>query len=138
MTFQEVKELHEMGFTPEQITQLNLGSEPEPQLETKPEPQPETKPKPQPETKLEPPPETKPEQQPETKPDQQPEQKPEADSVSQKLESMEQKINDFIVAMQKNNLKTASVNILPDDQIDVNANTALSELIRPTIKKEGK
>ena len=114
MTFQEVKELHEMGFTPEQITQLNLGSEPEQQ------------------------PETEPEQQPETKPDQQPEQKPEADSVSQKLESMEQKINDFIVAMQKNNLKTASVNILPDDQIDVNANTALSELIRPTIKKEGK
>ena len=130
MTFQEVKELHEMGFTPEQITQLNLGSEPEPQLETKPEPQPETKPKPQPETKLEP--------QPETKPEQQPEQKPEPDSVSQKLESMEKKINDFIVAMQKNNLKTASVNILPDDQIDVNANTALSELIRPTIKKEEK
>ena len=130
MTFQEVKELHEMGFTPEQITQLNLGSEPEPQLETKPEPQPETKPKPQPETKLEP--------QPETKPEQQPEQKPEPDSVSQKLESMEKKINDFIVSMQKNNLKTASVNILPDDQIDVNANTALSELIRPTIKKEEK
>ena len=122
MTFQEVKELHEMGFTPEQITQLNLGSEPEPQLETKPEPQPETK--------LEP--------QPETKPEQQPEQKPEPDSVSQKLESMEKKINDFIVSMQKNNLKTASVNILPDDQIDVNANTALSELIRPTIKKEEK
>lgn len=130
MTFQEVKELHEMGFTPEQITQLNLGSEPEPQLETKPEPQPETKPKPQPETKLEP--------QPETKPEQQPEQKPEPDSVSHKLESMEKKINDFIVSMQKNNLKTASVNILPDDQIDVNANTALSELIRPTIKKEEK
>ena len=114
MTFQEVKELHEMGFTPEQITQLNLGSEPEPQLETKPEPQPETK------------------------PEQQPEQKPEPDSVSHKLESMEKKINDFIVSMQKNNLKTASVNILPDDQIDVNANTALSELIRPTIKKEEK
>ena len=122
MTFQEVKELHEMGFTPEQITQLNLGSEPEPQLETKPEPQPETK--------LEP--------QPETKPEQQPEQKPEPDSVSKKLESIDKKINDFIVAMQKNNLKTASVNILPDDQIDVNANTALSELIRPSIKKEEK
>ena len=122
MTFQEVKELHEMGFTPEQITQLNLGSEPEPQLETKPEPQPETKLEPQPETKPEP----------------QPEQKPEPDSVSKKLESIDKKINDFIVAMQKNNLKTASVNILPDDQIDVNANTALSELIRPTIKKEEK
>ena len=37
MTFQEVKELHEMGFTPEQITQLNLGSEPEPQPEPEPE-----------------------------------------------------------------------------------------------------
>lgn len=116
MTLQEVKELHEMGFTPEQITQLNLGSEPEQQPETHPE--------------------TQPEQQPETQPEQQQEQQPEPDHVSQRLESMEQKINDFITAMQKNNLKTASVNILPDDQIDVNANTALSELIRPTIKKE--
>ena len=112
MTFQEVKELHEMGFTPEQITQLNLGSEPEPQTEQQPEPEPETKPETQPETQ------------------------PEPDPVSQKLESMEKTINDFIVAMQKNNLKTASVNLLPDDQIDVGANTALSELIRPTIKQK--
>lgn len=112
MTFQEVKELHEMGFTPEQITQLNLGSEPEPQ------------------------PETQPETQPEQQPEQQPETKPEPDPVSQKLESMEKTINDFIVAMQKNNLKTASVNLLPDDQIDAGANTALSELIRPTIKQK--
>ena len=116
MTFQEVKELHEMGFTPEQITQLNLGSEPEPQPEQQPEPEPETKPEPQPET--------------------QPETQPEPDQFSQKLASMEKTINDFIVAMQKNNLKTASVNLLPDDQIDAGANTALSELIRPTIKQK--
>lgn len=116
MTFQEVKQLHEMGFTPEQITQLNLGTEPEPQ----PDPQPETKPEPQPEPQ----------------PEEQPEPQPEPDQVSQKLASMEKTINDFIVAMQKNNLKTASVNLLPDDQIDVNANTALSELIRPTIKQK--
>ena len=116
MTFQEVKELHEMGFTPEQITQLNLGPEPEPQPETQPE--------------------TQPEQQPETQPEPQPETKPEPDPVSQKLASMEKTINDFIVAMQKNNLKTASVNLLPDDQIDACANTALSELIRPTIKQK--
>jgi len=120
MTFQEVKELHEMGFTPEQITQLNLGSEPEPQPEQQPEQQPEPQPA------------TNPEQQPEHHPE------PEPDQVSQKLASMEKTINDFIVAMQRNNLKTASVNILPDDQIDAGANTALSELIRPTIKKEEK
>lgn len=112
MTFQEVKELHEMGFTPEQITQLNLGSEPEPQ------------------------PETQPETQPEEQPEEHPEPQPEPDQVSQKLASMEKTINDFIVAMQKNNLKTASVNLLPDDQIDAGANTALSELIRPTIKQK--
>lgn len=114
MTFQEVKELHDMGFTPEQIAQLNLGSEPEPQPEQHPEPQPETNPEPQPET--------------------QPEQNP--DPVTQRLESMEKTINDFIVSMQRNNLKTASVNLLPDDQIDAGANTALSELIRPTIKQK--
>lgn len=118
MTFQEVKQLHEIGFTPEQITQLNLGSEPEPQPEPKPEPEPETNPEPQPE--------------------EQPEPQPEPDQVSQKLASMEKTINDFIVAMQRNNLKTASVNLLPDDQIDMGANTALSELIRPMIKKEEK
>ena len=114
MTFQEVKELHEMGFTPEQITQLNLGSEPEPQPEPQLEQQPETNPEPQPE----------------------PQPEPNPDPVTQRLESMEKTINDFIVAMQKNNLKTASVNILPDDQIDAGANTALSELIRPTIKQK--
>lgn len=118
MTFQEVKQLHEMGFTPEQITQLNLGHEPEQQPEQQPEPEPETN------TELQ--------------PEEQPEPQPEPDQVSQKLASMEKTINDFIVAMQKNNLKTASVNILPDDQIDIGANTALSELIRPTIKKEEK
>ena len=112
MTFQEVKQLHEMGFSPEQITQLNLGSEPEPQPETQPETQPEPQPEPQ------------------------QEQKPEPDPVTQKLESMEKKINDFIVTMQRNNLKTASVEVLPDEKIDDNATTALSELIRPTIKKE--
>ena len=117
MTFQEVKELHEMGFTPEQIMQLNSGSDPQP--EPNPDPQPEPNPDPQPEQN----------------PDPRPEQKPESDSVSQKLESMEKKINDFIVAMQKNNIKNASVNILPDDQIDVNANTALSELIPQQKKK---
>lgn len=116
MTFQEVKQLHEMGFTPEQITQLNLGSEPEPQPEPQPEPEPETNT--------------------EVQPEEQPEPQPEPDQVSQKLASMEKTINDFIVAMQKNNLKTASVNLLPDDQIDAGANTALSELIRPTIKQK--
>ena len=116
MTFHEVKELHEMGFTPEQITQLNLGSDPEPQPEQQPEQEPETKPEPQQET--------------------QPETQLEPDPVTQRLESMEKTINDFIVSMQKNNLKTASVNLLPDDQIDAGANTALSELIRPTIKQK--
>ena len=116
MTFQEVKELHEMGFTPEQITQLNLGTDPEQQPEQQPE--------------------TQPEQQPEEQQDPQPETKPEPDPVSQKLASMEKTINDFIVAMQKKNIKTASVNLLPDDQIDAGANTALSELIRPTIKQK--
>ena len=114
MTFQEVKELHDMGFTPEQITQLNLGSEPEPN----PDPQPEPNPDPQPEPN----------------PDPQPE--PNPDPVSERLQSMEQKINDFIQSMQKNNLKTASVNILPDEQIDSAADTALSELIRPTLKED--
>ena len=42
MNFNEIKELHEMGFTPEQIMQLR-GGDPEPQENT-PQEEPETEP----------------------------------------------------------------------------------------------
>ena len=39
--------------------------------------------------------------------------------------------------MQQNNLKTASVNIMPEDDLERRTDEAMAELIRPTIKKEG-
>ena len=58
------------------------------------------------------------------------------ESVNQKIGSLEQKINDFIRTLQQNNLKTAMVDVLPDADLNKKVDAAMSELIRPTIKKE--
>ena len=58
------------------------------------------------------------------------------ESVNQKIGSLEQKINDFIRTLQQNNLKTAMVNVLPDADLNKKVDAAMSELIRPTMKKE--
>ena len=58
------------------------------------------------------------------------------DSVNQKIGSLEQKINDFIRTLQQNNLKTAMVDVLPEADLNKKVDAAMSELIRPTIKKE--
>ena len=58
------------------------------------------------------------------------------ESVNQKIGSLEQKINDFIRTLQQNNLKTAMVDVLPDADLNKKVDAAMTELIRPTIKKE--
>ena len=58
------------------------------------------------------------------------------ESVNQKIGSLEQKINDFIRTLQQNNLKTAMVDVLPDADLNKKVDAAMSELIRPTMKKE--
>ena len=58
------------------------------------------------------------------------------DSINQKIGSLEQKINDFIRTLQQNNLKTAMVDVLPEADLNKKVDAAMSELIRPTIKKE--
>lgn len=58
------------------------------------------------------------------------------ESVNQKIGSLEQKINDFIRRLQQDNLKTAMVDVLPDADLNKKVDAAMSELIRPTMKKE--
>ena len=58
------------------------------------------------------------------------------ESINHKIGSLEQKINDFIRTLQQNNLKTAMVDVLPDADLNKKVDAAMSELIRPTMKKE--
>ena len=86
-------------------------------------------------------PEVKPEQeqpeQQEVKPEQeQPEQEVKPDDTSVRIEQMQNQINNLIKQMQLNNLKSASVNILPEDDLERKTDEAMAELIRPKYKEK--
>lgn len=110
MKAEEILKLIDAGFTKEEITAMT--AEPEEQEQPEPE-QPEQE---QPE----------PEQPKQTEPD-------ERDA---RIEQMQNQINNLIKQMQKNNLKSASVNILPDDDLEKKTDEAMAELIRPKIKEK--
>ena len=87
-------------------------------------------------------------QQPEQPGDQQPEpEQPEApadniDSVNaevsalrDELTSTRQQLAQLVKQMQSNNLKTASVNILPDSDLEKKTDEAMAELIRPSYER---
>jgi len=69
-------------------------------------------------------------------PGQNPGNDPELAQLRQELTQTQTALNNLVKQMQANNLKTASVNILPDDDLAKKTDAALAELIRPTIKKE--
>ena len=83
-------------------------------------------------------PEVKPEEQPEqeVKPEEQPEPEVKPDDTSVRIEQMQNQINNLIKQMQLNNLKSASVNILPEDDLERKTDEAMAELIRPTCKEK--
>ena len=60
----------------------------------------------------------------------------ELSQLRQELTQTQTALNNLVKQMQANNLKTASVNILPGDDLEKKTDAALAELIRPTIKKE--
>lgn len=112
VNLEDVLKLSERGFTPEQIMALTkmapVADDPEP---VQPEPIQDT---PE-ETQTEPAP---------AEPD-------------NRIEQLQSQVNDLIRQMQSNNLKTASINVLPDADLEKATDEAMAELIRPTIKKEG-
>ena len=61
---------------------------------------------------------------------------PAPDPLADKVTALDAKLNDFIKAMQANNLKTASIDILPEDQFEKTMDDALSEIIRPSYNKK--
>ena len=104
------------GYTKSEIEQMQ---EPEPQTDPQTEPQtdPQTEPKTEPQT----------EPQPESN---------QLQEVKNELSKTQKQLADLVKQMQQNNLRTASVNILPENDLDNKTDQAMSELIRPSIQKE--
>ena len=115
-----------MGFTPDQIMTLSAGtSQPvvnEAEAGTS---QPEEAEQVSMDDILEPEP---------TEPDQE---KQEIAALRDQLTHTQKQLSELVRQMQQNNLKTASVNIMPEDDLERRTDEAMAELIRPTIKKEG-
>ena len=88
---------------------------------------------------MEPQPQEEPEQ-PQEEPEQPAEEVPEnnvMDEVRAELKTTQEQLASLIKQMQQNNLATASVNILPQNDLDKRTDEAMAELIRPKIERKG-
>lgn len=111
----EILKLIDAGYTKEEIQAMDQPEEPIPE-----EPQPE-EPIPEPHDI-----------------DQQPARDSQAlEEVRQELKTTQQQLADLVKQMQRNNLATASVNILPENDLDKRTDEAMAELIRPKIERKG-
>lgn len=130
MKIEEIRELKEMGFSNQEILQLSSNGEvtttaKEPkQVESNPvEPKPEGQ-KPEEEPKQEEP---------------KPAEDAEVTELKKAVSGMQEDLKKFISSMQKNNLQTASFNMIPDDaKLEDQAVASLSEIIRPKFDEGGK
>ena len=66
------------------------------------------------------------------------EQNQEINQLREQLTETQKQLKQLVKQMQQNNLKTASVNILPEDDLMKKTDEAMAELIRPTYEKEEK
>lgn len=111
---EEILKLIDAGYTKEEIQAMTQPEEPTPEDVKPEEPTPE---EPQPEEK--------------------PAEQNELAEVRQELKSTQQQLADLVKQMQRNNLATASVNILPENDLDKKTDEAMAELIRPKIERKG-
>ena len=117
MKIEEIRELKEMGFSTQEILQLATSGEVTRTIETPEQPEqpapaaPEQPEQPAPDTTIE--------------------------ELKQTISGMQNEMKSFISTMQKNNLQSATFDMLPNETLQENAVTALSELIRPTINEGG-
>lgn len=70
--------------------------------------------------------------------EQEQEQNQEVQQLRDQLTETQKQLKQLVKQMQQNNLKTASVNILPEDDLMKKTDEAMAELIRPTYEKEEK
>ena len=127
MTYDEIKGLHEMGFSNEEIMKLSTVSTGNPHREPNPEPQPDPQPAPQPEPKPEPQPEPKPEPQPDPKPEPQPDE----------MKQLRDEVKQLREQLQQGNRQNMFINSVPDD-LQTKTDKIMAELIRPSIKEDKK
>lgn len=120
-TFEQIKELHEMGFTVEQITTF-AGTAPAGEEQKEPEKEQE--------------PEKEAENEPEKEQEEKPAENPRMDALEKSVSGISAQLTNLVKQMQSNNLRTASVNILPEDQLQKDTDSAMAELIRPSYKKK--
>ena len=109
MTYEEIKGLHEMGFSNEEIMKLSTVSTGNPQPEPQPDPQPEPQPDPQPE--------------PQPKPDE--------------VQQLRDEVKQLREQLQQSNRQNMFVNSVSDD-LQTQTDKIMAELIRPTIKEDKK
>lgn len=111
---EEILKLIDAGYTKDEIQAMTQPEEPTPEEVKQEEPTPE-------------------EPQPEEKPTEQ----NELAEVRQELKTTQQQLADLVKQMQRNNLVTASINILPENDLDKKTDEAMAELIRPKIERKG-
>lgn len=111
---EEILKLIDAGYTKEEIQAMTQPEEPTPEDVKPEEPTPE-----------------------EPQPEENPAEQNELAEVRQELKSTQQQLADLVKQMQRNNLATASVNILPENDLDKKTDEAMAELIRPKIERKG-
>ena len=115
MNFEEIKQLHEMGFTPDQIMTLRGG-------QTEPEPEEPEQEQPEPAEPAE--------QEADTGPD--------LTTLQTQLEDQRKQIENLTKELQKSNRQNMRLNTLPENDLMTQTDKIMAELIRPTIKEENK
>ena len=118
----DILKLVNAGYTKEEIEQMQSGQDQEQDQEQNPEQDQEQDQ----------------EQNPEQDQEQDQEQNPEIIQLRDQLTETQKQLKQLVKQMQQNNLKTASVNILPEDDLMKKTDEAMAELIRPTYEKEEK
>ena len=106
MNSAEILKLIEAGYTKADIDAMNQEPAADPEQEEIPEAEPEQEPQPEPAST-------------------------ELAEVKEQLQETQKQLQDLIRQMQRNNLKTASVNIRPEDDLMKRTDEAMAELIRP-------
>lgn len=117
MNFEEIKQLHEMGFSPDQIMELR-GGQKEPAEE---EPEQEQTVLAEPETQ-----------------EQEPDNGPDLTGLQTQIEEQRKQIENLTKELQKSNRQNMRVNTLPENDLMIQTDKIMAELIRPTIKEENK
>ena len=117
MKIEEIRELHEMGFSNDQIMQLSVSPEApavDPVQPADPEPEAPTDPEPE-----------------------APAEDERITGLQNQISEAQKQIQQLTKQLQAANRQAARIDALPADDLQTQTDKIMAELIRPTIKKEG-